>query len=99
MKFKRLSGILFITVFCSAFYTCRSIGTPDSISTPILQNATPTPNIAQNTSDDPPTPAAVNKTAQDITLRITSTNNGGSGVLIAKKGTTYPSSVTLGNVK
>ncbi len=31
----------------------------------------------------------VNRIAKDITVRITSANNGGSGVLIAKKGNTY----------
>ncbi len=31
----------------------------------------------------------VNQLAKDITVRITSANNGGSGVLIAKKGNTY----------
>ena len=33
--------------------------------------------------------AKVNGIAKDITVRITSANNGGSGVLIAKKGNTY----------
>ena len=31
----------------------------------------------------------VNRIAKDITVRITSANNGGSGVLIAQKGNTY----------
>ncbi len=45
--------------------------------------------IAQNTSSEPLSPQAVRQTAQQITVRITANNNGGSGVLIAKKGNSY----------
>jgi tetratricopeptide (TPR) repeat protein/S1-C subfamily serine protease len=43
----------------------------------------------QADDSDLPSPQEVQQAAQKITLRITSENNGGSGVLIAKKGDTY----------
>jgi tetratricopeptide (TPR) repeat protein len=52
-------------------------------------------NLVPNTKnqaapvDESPSPQEVQQTAKKITVRITSENNGGSGVLIAKKGSTY----------
>ena len=61
--------------------------------------STPLDPIAQQPNIDPEqqmldeagaeSPAKVKQIAQDITVRVTSANNGGSGVLIAKKGNTY----------
>jgi tetratricopeptide (TPR) repeat protein/S1-C subfamily serine protease len=53
-------------------------------------SVTSTHRIAQ-TNDDEFTlsPQQVQQTAKNITVRITSGNNGGSGVLIAQKGNTY----------
>jgi tetratricopeptide (TPR) repeat protein/S1-C subfamily serine protease len=58
--------------------------------------ASPPPNssstyLAQTADDggDSKTPQEVQAQSQKITVRITSADNGGSGVLIAKKGTTY----------
>jgi tetratricopeptide (TPR) repeat protein/S1-C subfamily serine protease len=45
--------------------------------------------IAQIADSDTLSPQAVRQTAQQITVRITANNNGGSGVLIAKKGNSY----------
>jgi tetratricopeptide (TPR) repeat protein/S1-C subfamily serine protease len=46
--------------------------------------------LAQDDPSSPGlTPVEVQKAAQQITVRVTSANSGGSGVLIAKKGTTY----------
>jgi tetratricopeptide (TPR) repeat protein/S1-C subfamily serine protease len=46
--------------------------------------------LAQDDQSNPGlTPVEVQKAAQQITVRITSANSGGSGVLIAKKGSTY----------
>jgi tetratricopeptide (TPR) repeat protein/S1-C subfamily serine protease len=39
--------------------------------------------------NDSPTPKEVQTAAQQITVRVTSAQNGGSGVLVAQKGTTY----------
>ena len=52
--------------------------------------ATTPPPIAQEDETNPAlTPTQVQTAALKITVRITSANNGGSGVLIAQKGTTY----------
>jgi tetratricopeptide (TPR) repeat protein/S1-C subfamily serine protease len=49
-----------------------------------------TPKLAQaDLSEGLLTPQQVQQTAKDITVRITSATNGGSGVIIAKKGSTY----------
>jgi tetratricopeptide (TPR) repeat protein/S1-C subfamily serine protease len=48
--------------------------------------ATPT---NQSEESDLPSPQEIQQAARKITLRVTSENNGGSGVLIAKKGDTY----------
>ncbi|WP_310483517.1 tetratricopeptide repeat protein [Chamaesiphon sp. VAR_48_metabat_403] len=50
---------------------------------------TPDGRIAQITDSELPSPQEVRQTAKNITVRVTSANNGGSGVLIAKKGNTY----------
>jgi tetratricopeptide (TPR) repeat protein/S1-C subfamily serine protease len=61
--------------------------------------STPLDSIAQQPNIDPEqqmldeagakSPEKVKQIAQNITVRITSANNGGSGVLIAKKGNSY----------
>ena len=58
---------------------------------PVLSlERTDTPGrIAQIADSDTLSPQAVRQTAQQITVRISSNNNGGSGVLIAKKGNSY----------
>ncbi|MCY7337790.1 MAG: serine protease, partial [Chamaesiphon sp.] len=54
------------------------------------ENRPASPNrIAQDDPDTLPTPQQVQTAAQKITVRVTSASNGGSGVLVAKKGTTY----------
>jgi tetratricopeptide (TPR) repeat protein/S1-C subfamily serine protease len=50
---------------------------------------TPDGRIAQITDSELPSPQEVRQTAKNITVRVTSANNSGSGVLIAKKGNTY----------
>ena len=53
-------------------------------------NRTQSQRIAQEDPSNPAdTPAEVQKAAQEITVRVTSANNGGSGVLVATKGNTY----------
>jgi tetratricopeptide (TPR) repeat protein/S1-C subfamily serine protease len=55
-------------------------------------NITPiaTTRLAQSDPlNDSPTPKEVQTAAQQITVRVTSAQNGGSGVLVAQKGTTY----------
>jgi tetratricopeptide (TPR) repeat protein/S1-C subfamily serine protease len=50
----------------------------------------PTTRIAQaDLTDGTLTPHEVQQTAKNITVRVTSTNNGGSGVIIAQKGNNY----------
>ena len=49
----------------------------------------PDGRIAQIADSETLSPQAVRQTAQQITVRITANNNGGSGVLIAKKGNSY----------
>ena len=53
--------------------------------------ATPTiaPKLAQEIPSVAETQRIVRETAKNITVRITAENNGGSGVIIAKKGNTY----------
>jgi tetratricopeptide (TPR) repeat protein/S1-C subfamily serine protease len=57
------------------------------------QNTTPVPNTKDQVSPagegQIPSPQEVQQTAKKITVRITSEKSGGSGVLIAKKGSTY----------
>ena len=52
-------------------------------------NPTLTPQEVQDETNPTLTPQEVQSAAQKITVRITSANGGGSGVLIASKGTTY----------
>jgi tetratricopeptide (TPR) repeat protein/S1-C subfamily serine protease len=54
-------------------------------------NVNPVPNTKNQAApvDESPSPQEVQQTAKKITVRITSEKNGGSGVLIAKKGSTY----------
>jgi tetratricopeptide (TPR) repeat protein/S1-C subfamily serine protease len=58
---------------------------------PLTQAKPSRPAIPTTQSEDSdlPSPQQVQQAAQKITLRITSEKNGGSGVLIAKKGDTY----------
>ena len=56
-------------------------------STQISQNIDP--ELQQLDQATKQASTTVNRIAKDITVRITSANNGGSGVLIAKKGNTY----------
>jgi tetratricopeptide (TPR) repeat protein/S1-C subfamily serine protease len=44
---------------------------------------------ANGTEDTLPAPAVVKQTAQAITVRISTSNNGGSGVIIGRKGNNY----------
>jgi tetratricopeptide (TPR) repeat protein/S1-C subfamily serine protease len=52
-------------------------------------NTTPVPTTGDSVNDFPSSPQEVQQTAKKITVRITSEKNGGSGVLIAQKGSTY----------
>ncbi len=49
----------------------------------------PDGRVAQNVNSELLSPQEVRQTAQQITVRISSNNSGGSGVLIAKKGNSY----------
>ncbi len=62
-----------------------------SLILPAHSNPTPTaPKPAQNDFNEGIlTPQQVQQTAKNISVRITSAPNGGSGVIIAKKGSTY----------
>jgi tetratricopeptide (TPR) repeat protein/S1-C subfamily serine protease len=60
---------------------------PAALSQHIAQNSDP--EIRQLEEAQTQTTAKINQLAKNITVRITAANNGGSGVLIAKKGNTY----------
>jgi tetratricopeptide (TPR) repeat protein/S1-C subfamily serine protease len=62
-----------------------------SLIIPAHSNPNPsTPKLAQNdVNEDILTPQQVQQTAKNISVRITSGTDGGSGVIIAKKGSTY----------
>jgi tetratricopeptide (TPR) repeat protein/S1-C subfamily serine protease len=62
-----------------------------SIISPAYSNPNPhLPKLAQNEDGEGIlTPQQVQQTAKNISVRITSATNGGSGVIIAKKGSTY----------
>jgi tetratricopeptide (TPR) repeat protein/S1-C subfamily serine protease len=61
-----------------------------TIIPPAYSNPTPTTPTAQTDFDEGIlTPQQVQETAKNISVRITSATNGGSGVIIAKKGSTY----------
>jgi len=94
MKFNRLFGILAVAILLPTADPARSIGSQSGRSAPILQTdrlSSLAGNICQPSDDGTraPTVEAIKKTAEAVTMRITSANNGGSGVLIAKKGSTY----------
>ncbi|MCY7337215.1 MAG: tetratricopeptide repeat protein [Chamaesiphon sp.] len=94
MKFNRLFGILAIAILLPTTHPARSIDSQSGRSAPILQNdliSSLSGNICQPSDDGTraPTVEAIKKTAEAVTMRITSANHGGSGVLIAKKGNTY----------
>jgi tetratricopeptide (TPR) repeat protein/S1-C subfamily serine protease len=60
------------------------------VSIPTYSNPIPTPTRLDRVNDDSLlTPQQVQATAKSITVRISAENNGGSGVIIAKKGNTY----------
>jgi tetratricopeptide (TPR) repeat protein/S1-C subfamily serine protease len=76
-----MKKLLFTTVFLTSSLLITSL--PSAYSTPV-------PTLAQQGDDGSLlTPQLVQQTAKSITVRITSENNGGSGVIIAKKGDTY----------
>jgi S1-C subfamily serine protease/tetratricopeptide (TPR) repeat protein len=91
-----MKKILFAAVFLTASLLplrqaqCNATSLVSAHSTTI-----PTaPRLAQKDPiNDPtnplPTPQQVQQTAKNVTVRITSENNGGSGVIIAKKGDSY----------
>ncbi len=81
MKFNRLFGILSIAILTITLQSQYSTSAP--------KQPAPTTPTADGADYQLPTPAIVQKVARDITVRITSANNGGSGVLIAKKGNNY----------
>jgi tetratricopeptide (TPR) repeat protein/S1-C subfamily serine protease len=63
-------------------HTASAFAAPQTNVNPVLKN-----QVAP--ADELPSPQEVQQTAKKITVRITSEKNGGSGVLIAKKGSTY----------
>jgi tetratricopeptide (TPR) repeat protein/S1-C subfamily serine protease len=79
MKFNRIISILSIACLVPVLYPSGSIDARPN----------PSPTAIAQATEDLPTPDIVKKTAKDITVRITTANNGGSGILVAKKGTTY----------
>jgi tetratricopeptide (TPR) repeat protein len=70
------------TLLLTALLLSTSFLTASRATTP------PTPQIAQ-LDDNILTPQQVQQTAKNITVRINSSNNGGSGVIIAQKGSNY----------
>jgi tetratricopeptide (TPR) repeat protein len=72
-------------ILCTALFLTSSL---ISASIPTA-HSTPTPKLAQSGELDPLTPQEVQQTARNISVRITTENSGGSGVLIAKKGDSY----------
>jgi tetratricopeptide (TPR) repeat protein/S1-C subfamily serine protease len=57
---------------------------------PVLAQTIPPTRIAQaDLTDGTLTPQQVQQTAKNITVRVTAENNGGSGVIIAQKGSNY----------
>jgi S1-C subfamily serine protease/tetratricopeptide (TPR) repeat protein len=81
---------LFLLPGISLLQAAASSNQPDSNlqpPTPIAQNIDR--ELQQLDEAQKQASTKVNRIAKDITVRITSANNGGSGVLIAKKGNTY----------
>jgi tetratricopeptide (TPR) repeat protein len=80
---------LFLVPAISFVQAC-ALSNHSSQSSPAMQIAqNPDPEIQQLDDATNQASTKVNQIAKDITVRITSANNGGSGVLIAKKGNTY----------
>jgi tetratricopeptide (TPR) repeat protein/S1-C subfamily serine protease len=78
-----MKKLLFTTLLLTSSFLQASIF-------PARSNPLPNPvRIAQEQSTDQEIQQKVQQIAKDITVRITSENNGGSGVLIAQKGNTY----------
>jgi tetratricopeptide (TPR) repeat protein/S1-C subfamily serine protease len=74
---------LFTTLLLTTIYIPANISAVGSTSQP-------TTRIAQaDLTDGTLTPQGVQQTAKNITVRVTTTNNGGSGVIIAQKGNNY----------
>ena len=92
MKLSRIVSILAIAILFPTTHPARSIGNLSSTSTLLKSpdsniSADRPKRIAQDYT--PPTPQQVQTIAQKITVRVTSINHGGSGVLVAHKGNTY----------
>jgi tetratricopeptide (TPR) repeat protein len=67
-------------------YTAPAFAVPKSNITPVPSDKN---QVTSADKSDIPSPQEVQQIAKKITVRITSEKNGGSGVLIAKKGSTY----------
>ncbi len=75
------------TLFTALLLT--TIYIPANISA-VSSTSQPTTRIAQaDLTDATLTPQQVQQTAKNITVRVSTTNNGGSGVIIAQKGNNY----------
>ena len=73
-------------LFTAVFVTSSLLQT----NIPTYSNPIPTPTRLDRADDDSLlTPQQVQATAKSITVRISAENNGGSGVIIAQKGSTY----------
>ena len=75
------------TLRASALSSSNTSASHSKSSTQIAQNIDP--EFQQLDEAQKQASTNVNRIAKDITVRITSGTNGGSGVLIAKKGNTY----------
>jgi tetratricopeptide (TPR) repeat protein/S1-C subfamily serine protease len=71
------------TLLLTALLLSTSFLTASRATTP------PTPSQITQLDDNILTPQQVQQTAKNITVRINSSNNGGSGVIIAQKGSNY----------
>jgi tetratricopeptide (TPR) repeat protein/S1-C subfamily serine protease len=71
------------TLLLTALLLSTSFLTASRATTP------PTPSKIAQLDDNVLTPQQVQQTAENITVRINSANNGGSGVIIAQKGSNY----------
>ena len=77
-----MQKLLFTAVFLTSSLLQANIST--------YSNPIPTPTRLDRADDDSLlTPQQVQATAKSITVRISAENNGGSGVVIAQKGSTY----------
>ncbi len=91
---KKITQIILLSLFLvpgiSLLQTAKSsnhLASNSNSSTPIAQNSNPELDRLDEATKQAST--KVDRLAKDITVRITSGTNGGSGVLIAKKGNTY----------